>query len=428
MNHGSAKSDVSQVFLYFAPLTLLVYLVRPSSFFLDITTSYMLKDQLHASAQQVSLFRLMTALPMYFSFVFGFTRDLWNPLRRRDRGYFLLFGLVTALVFAFMAAAQLTYAMIFAGMFLVMTSYSFIFAAYQGLMALIGQEKLMSGRLSVLWQILSNAPVALGAFAAGWFATHVAPAITFSVAGAFALAIALFSFWKPQAVFGDAYDRPLAKGTDLWGDIKRLVRHRAIYPPVLMMLMFQFAPGANTPLQYYLTNTLHASDAVYGYFNGIFIAAFIPVYFVYGWLCPRVKLKTLLWWSTAITVPQMVPLAFIHTATQALWMAAPIGLMGGLFVPAIYDLAMRSCPPGLQGSLMMLVASVFELSYRGGDVVGARIFASSPEHGFLYCVIAITVVYALMLPVLLLIPKEVIATADGEANPVLDAQVRMETG
>jgi hypothetical protein len=35
-------------------------------------------------------------------------------------------------------------------------------------------------------------------------------------------------------------------------------------------------------------------------------------------------------------------------------------------------------------------------------------------------------VYALILPVLLLIPKEVIATADGEANPALTGAVATE--
>jgi hypothetical protein len=59
-------------------------------------------------------------------------------------------------------------------------------------------------------------------------------------------------------------------------------------------------------------------------------------------------------------------------------------------------------------------------------VLGSWIYASSPEHGFLYCVIAITVVYALILPVLLLIPKELLATADGERNPALEARVLAE--
>jgi hypothetical protein len=38
-------------------------------------------------------------------------------------------------------------------------------------------------------------------------------------------------------------------------------------------------------------------------------------------------------------------------------------------------------------------------------------------------VIATTIVYALILPVILLVPKELIATADGEPNPQVEAEV-----
>jgi MFS family permease len=190
--------------------------------------------------------------------------------------------------------------------------------------------------------------------------------------------------------------------------------------------MFQFAPGANTPLQYYLSNTLHASDVIYGWYNCIFVGSFIPVFFLYGWLCKRVSLNKLLWWGLIITIPQMIPLAFIHTGVQALFLAVPIGLMGGVAAAAIYDLAMRSCPPGLQGTMMMLIEAGNQLSSRGSDLLGTRIYASSPTHGFLYCVIAITVIYALIVPVILLVPKDLIATTDGQANPKLDALMLAE--
>ena len=40
--------------------------------------------------------------------------------------------------------------------------------------------------------------------------------------------------------------------------------------------------------------------------------------------------------------------------------------------------------------------------------------------------IATSTVYALILPLLLLIPRELIATRDGEANPVLEVDVLVE--
>jgi MFS family permease len=421
-----APASTIKIFGYFTPLTLLVYLVMPHGYLLDFATSYMLKDQLHASVTQVSTFRLLTAIPVYLSFVFGLTRDLWSPLGLRDRGYFLVFAPLVAVVFAWMAYANLTYTTLFIGMFMVMFLFRFVAAGQQGLLALIGQEKLMSGRLSALWLTVSSIPYVGGAFASGWIAEHLPPRETFLLMVAMSALIFLIGFWKPKVVFNHAYDKPQARGTDFVGDIKRLLKHRAIYPAVIIQFMFQFAPGSNTPLQFYLTNHLHASDVVYGEYYAIFAAAFIPMYFVYGYLCQRVSLQKLLWWGTIITVPQMLPLAFIPSANLLLWLALPIGAMGAIAYASYTDLTMRSCPPGLQGTLMMLVDGGYQLSYRGGDIIGAKIYASDPVYGFLYCALATTAVYALILPLLLWIPKELIVTADGQSNPNVEAEVLAE--
>jgi hypothetical protein len=421
----TASTDVlpasaGRVFLYFIPLTLFVYLATPVGYLLDIGTAYMLKDRLHATATEVSAFRLITAIPLYLSFLFGLVRDLWNPFGLRDRGYFLLFAPLTAAIFVWMSFTTITYSGMLIGMLLVMTSYRFVAAAYQGLLALVGQEQMMSGRLSALWQIVSALPYILGAVASGWVAEHLAPDKTFLLVAGLCLIVAAFALWQPKAVFAKLYDKPMARGSSLLGDLKRLVRHRAIYPAVAINLLFSFSPGANTPLQFYLTDKLHASDAVYSNYIAVFVVAFVPMFFVYGWLCNRVSLNKLLWWGTLITVPQMVPLAMIHSADSAVWLAVPIGLMGGIATGSYFDLAMRSCPPGLQGTLMMLVDGGIILAQRGSDLLGARIYNSSPEHGFLYCVIATTAVYASILLVLLAVPKALVSTSDGERNAEIE--------
>jgi MFS family permease len=196
-------------------------------------------------------------------------------------------------------------------------------------------------------------------------------------------------------------------------DLKRLVRHWPIYPALLIWLLWNFAPGSATPLQYYLQDTLHAGDAQWGQWNAIFAAAFIPTFMVYGLLCPRFPLRGLLLWGTVVAVPQMVPLLFIHSATGALIAAVPMGLMGGVATGAYLDLIMRSCPRALQGTTLMMSGGLYSVAARFGDVLGTNLY----DHygGFTVCVIAITVVYALILPTLLLVPKRLIATADGEA-------------
>ena len=422
---SSPPSRAGAVFLYFTPLTLLVFLVLPNGFLLDIATSFMLKNQVRATPEQIANFRLVTAIPVYLSFFFGLARDLWNPLGLRDRGLFMIFGTITAGVFFGMTSLPLSYWGLLGSMFVVMLSFGFVAAAARGLLALISQEQLMSGRLSALWNAVSSMPYVFGAFAAGYLAS-LTPAYTFALVAVLCAAIAVYGFWKPSAVFGHAYDLPSAQGTSLLGDLKRLVKHRAAYPPVLLVCLSQFEPGLNTPLQFYLANDLHAPDWVYGDFQGILLAGYIPAAAVYGRLCTRIPLRRLLWWATVLWLPAAIPLLLIHSSASALGYAVPIGLANGFAFTAYWDLSMRSCPPGLQGALMMLVAGMYELAYRGGDVIGTHIYASSATHGFLYCVVAGTATSALMLGVLRLIPRELVATADGERNPKVEAEVLAE--
>ncbi|WER49663.1 MFS transporter [Cupriavidus sp. WKF15] len=406
---------------YFGWMTLFIYLATPGGALIDIQASYILKNQLHATATQISTFRLLTGIPVYVAFAFGLARDQWNPLGLRDRGFFLIFAPATAAALAWMAFSGFSYAGLLAGMMLAMVSSRFVAAAYQGLVALVGQEKLMSGRLSALLNVISSVPVVAGALASGYVSDHLAAKDAFFLVASLNLLIAVLALWKPASVFGHLYEKPQASSTDFLGNVRRLAKHKAVYPAVLICLLWNFAPGAATPLQFYLSNTLHASDAIYSYYNGIFAAAFVPTFLLYGYLCKRVSLDKLLWWGTIIAIPQMIPLAFIHSADLALVLAAPIGLMGGIATAAYFDLAIRSCPPGLQGTLMMLVDGVLALSARAGDLLGSWIYNSDATHGFTYCVIATTVVYALILPLIPLAPKALIATRDGEFSAELEA-------
>jgi hypothetical protein len=422
---ATSQARAREVFLYFTPLTLLVFLVLPNGFLLDIATSFMLKNQVKASAQQIASFRLLTAVPVYLSFVFGLARDLWNPFGLRDRGLFIIFGALTAALFLIMTTLTLSYRGLLLSMLLVMLSFGFVAAAARGLLALVSQEQLMSGRLSALWNAVSSAPYVSGAVAAGYL-SGLTPAYTFRLVAVLSAAIAVFGVWKPRAVFSHAYDLPAAQGTSLLGDLKRLIKHRAAYPAVLLVCLCQFSPGFNTPLQFYLANELHLPDWVYGDFQAILMAGYIPAAALYGRLCTRLPLRTLLWWATLLWLPAAIPLLAIHSAASALWFVVPIGLANGFAFTAFWDLSMRSCPPGLQGALMMLVAGMYELAYRGGDFIGTRIYASSATHGFMYCVAAATATSVIMLGVLLLIPREIIATADGERSPEVERETLAE--
>jgi len=115
------SSNARQLYLYFGILTFLIFLDTPE-ILLDIPTSYILKDHLHATASQVSMFRLLTGIPLYIGFAFGLVRDLWNPFGWRDPGYFRIFVPLTVSAFAWMAFSHLSYSGLLAGMILAMLS------------------------------------------------------------------------------------------------------------------------------------------------------------------------------------------------------------------------------------------------------------------------------------------------------------------
>ena len=331
----------------------------------------------------------------------------------------LLFGGITAALYVCFAFTPMTHARLLVAVIVLTTSFLFVASAQNGLTSTIGQQHAMTGQISAAWNVFLSIPSVAALLLGGTLSGMLedknpdqAVRVLFLVAAAVMTAIALYALWKPKSVFDHVRIESGIGGNPV-EDLNRLVRHWPIYPALLIWLLWNFAPGSATPLQYHLQNTLHATDAQWGQWNAIFAGSFIPTFMVYGFLCSRFPLKTLLWWGTVIAVPQMVPLLFIHSVTGALIAAVPIGLMGGIATGAYLDLIMRSCPRGLQGTMLMLTGALYFVVSRFGDVLGTRIY----DHygGFTVCVVAITSVYALILPTLLLAPRYLIATADGQA-------------
>ncbi len=414
------------IFLYLGILIVLLAFGGPSGGLIDIPISFFLKNRLHLTAHEVATFRLVAAIPLYLSFVFGFIRDMWSPFGMKDRGFILLFGGVSALLYVLFAFTPMNYTTLLVAVVVLTASFLFVASAQNGLTSVIGQQHAMTGQVSAAWNIFLSIPTVgallLGGKLSGLLEDEhpdLAVRILFLVGAGIMTAIALYALWKPADVF-DNIRAENGAGRHPIRNLRRLMRHRPIYPAMLIWLLWNFAPGSTTPLQYHLQNTLHATDAEWGEWNAIFAGSFIPTYIVYGLLCRRFPLKTLLLWGTVLAVPQMVPLLFIHTMTQALVAAVPIGLMGGLATGAYLDLIIRSCPRGLQGTTLMMSSSLYFVVVRFGDVLGTNLY----DHygGFTVCVIAITTVYALILPMLLLVPKHLVVTADGQRR------LRVRTG
>ena len=397
---------------------LLFGLAAPYLGLIGLPIVFFLKNRLHKDASFTAQFAFVVAIPLFVGFVFGFVRDRWSPFRLGDRGHLIVFGLAGAAVYAALAAMSPTVPLLVVGSFVLTALMQFVGSAANGLASAIGRRHAMSGQMSTAMNIALNIPqviaFGLGGLLAGFLeraSAQQAATATFGVGAVLLVAIAAFGWLGPKRLFADGEPEP-ASATPL-ADIKRLVAYWPIYPALLIQLLWQFGPGVGIALQYHLANDFKATDAQVGLWYTIFYAAFLPVYLLYGWLAQRLSLTVLLWIGAVLAVPQMVPLLFVHTTAQALWAAAALGLLGGISQPAFFDLCIRATPRGLEGSMMMLLWSMYWIALKGGDVWGADLY--DHHGGFNAALLGSIAVYAAIIPVLFTVPRRITAGRDAHA-------------
>jgi hypothetical protein len=325
-------------------------------------------------------------------------------------------GLGAAFSLAFLFAPVAPAALLAASLALTCCAL-FAAAAQNGLSATIARQHAMTGRMAAVWSIFLMIPWVCALLLGGQVAEALegadplfAQRILFCAGAALFATVALFGLWRPRAVYENVHrEAPDARRPGR--ELGRLLRHRPAVLALLIWAMWNFNPGAGTPAQFHLQNNLGASDSAWGAWSALYWGAYIPTFLLYGLLCRRIPLRKMLPLATLIAIPQFTPLLAVNSVSDAMLAAVGIGLMGGLANAAYLELLIRSCPPGLQGTVLMASTSVYYLASRFADALGAGLYERAG--GFSTCVAATVAVYALILPVLWFIPREITAGTDG---------------
>jgi MFS family permease len=407
-----------QAFLFGGFLLVLMNFSSPAGGMIDIPVTFFLKNRMHLEANELAVFKLWIGAPLFLGFVFGFIRDRWSPFGGGDRAHLMIFGVTTALIYGVMSLINPTYSVFLLGIFVATMAFRMVSSAAYGITNTIARKHAVSGQMSSVISICSGLPDLLSFIGGGILSQTLegqgaaaAARILFLCAAGLMIAIAVMGLSGPKWVFEEA--RHEVSEINILQDLRRIVRHWPIYPAMLIQLLWQFSPATGTVLQYHIVDHLHATDTQWGLWQGIFFGSFIPIYTAYALLSRRFSLRPLLWFGFTLAVFQMCPLLFVHNAIGALIAAAPMGIIGGIAQAAIVDLTIRSAPPGSQGTMMMLFYALYYLSIRFGDLFGTWIY--DRHGGFIPSVVVTIIVYVLILPVILLVPRRLTATKDGEA-------------
>jgi len=368
-----------------------------------LPVQYLLMTELKLGPETAAWAQLVIATPLFASFLLGFLRDRWSPFGIRDRGYFLIVGPLAAAAYLGLAFGSLTVTTVVLWVLLATLFCNILGTSVSALTTVVGQAGRMTGRLAALTQLVVIGVGGVSAIAGGWLHSHTTTTQLFVGLAAISFAFVPLALWRPRSIY-DHYPVESTTGGGTLHEVARFVRHRPVWPAAVIWLLWQFAPAMNTALLFYFTEKLHATSDELGWFFGLFQLSFAPVLLLYTYLCKRVALSKLLWWGTVLAIPQVMPLLLLQSPAQALFLAPMLGLAGGIATGAYYDLILRSCPKGLEGTGVMLATATYFIALRIGDVFGSWLYA---QGGFDLAVWTTTGMYALILIVLRFVPREV---------------------
>lgn len=407
---GDTRASRRRIISYFALLNLSVGLGTPLTGLAAIPIIYILKDQLRLSSFELALFIAIASAPAYVGFIFGFFRDRWRPRVWGDRAYLLIGGAMALGAYLWLGRAPTEYNAMLCGVVIAGVAYTIIAAAAQGLMTVVAQAHLMTGRLSVVFGFGIFVPYVVSALLGGWLVAHVSARGTFILAGCATALIIAQAFWQLGAKHGSPGRAPDADEGGL-SAAARLMAHRPIWPAALIWFLWNFSPGWVTPMFYHLTQTVKISSQLFGTFTALQWGFFLPTTILYGAVCRRIPLAQLLWWGTLVAILQGPIMFFANSAGSAIAVAVGFGLFGGFATAAYFDLIMRSCPAGLEGTGVMLSGAALAVATNSGNLLGSWMY---DRGGFALAVIVTTLATALIVPVLWWVPANITATREGE--------------
>ena len=243
------QSKRNKIFAYLGILIVLLAFGAPSGGLIDLPISFFLKNKLHLQASELANFRLVAALPLYSSCIFGFVRDTWNPFGMGDRGYLLLFGAISGVLYTMFAFTPVTYGTLLVAMVLLTTAFLFASSAQNGMTAAIGQQHLMTGQVSAMWNIFLSIPMVGALLVGGWLSGTLeeldpdeAIRILFLAGAAVMASVSVYAIWKPKIVF-DGF--PAERSGHPLNDFQRLLRHGPIYPALAICLFVELRTGVS---------------------------------------------------------------------------------------------------------------------------------------------------------------------------------------
>ena len=360
-----------------------------------------------------SIFFSIIDIPAMLGFLFGFLRDRWRPFHQGDRGYFRFLPLILAGLNFILASGPFTYSRLFVILLLLSITGTLLGAAMSGLLTAIAKYNGTAGRFAILMLGVPRLVGILSSVIGGKLGDPAHQHLAFMVSGLLCLPMLVLGFWKPTSAFAHEMDDVLVRSVpeNTTQALKRLARHRAIYLPAIILLLWSFAPGWGTPLSVYLIKQVGLTEAVYGNVMAMMGAGTLVTTFAYAALCVRLRLRPLLTIGTILGALGCPLFLLIHSTTGAYVIAFFAGASLSIAICSFRDLLIRCCPTALEGAAFLFVGAVSTIAGDTSDIFGSWLFEKG---GFGLALAVTTLTTGSILGVLPFIPRAITDHKEGE--------------
>jgi predicted MFS family arabinose efflux permease len=409
---ATAQSDLRRWTLIIGAGVLATTLSQPAVIRLPLQR--LLKSDLQVSRQAMASFFAVAAAAWYFKPLAGILSDSVPIFGTRRRHYLLLSAAAASALWLLLGVVPRTYASLLGAVVAVNAMLVVGSTVAGALLVEAGQRYHATGRLTSTRYVVQNTCILLGGPLGGYLATRSLGLTT--VVGA----VAAVSVVPVAAVLLREVPGPGRRPAEAWAaaaaQLRELARDRPLWAAAGLLLLVYLAPGFQTPLYYYQTDTLNLSSGFIGGLGLVAGAFGLLGALLYGLLCVRVRLRPLLALGIVCSTAATLMYLFYRSGTAAILIEAQNGFFLTLAELPLMDLAARATRKGGEGLGFALMMSVRNGALALSDIIGSHL-VDQYQIGFLHLVWLNAATTALVLLAVPFLPHALMDRSDGEPVP-----------
>lgn len=382
----SPPDDLRRQTTRLAVLFGLIYFVQgigePTAGLISQPVRSLLKDW-GLDAAAIASFMFIVGFPWYIKPLFGILSDFVPIFGMRRKSYLLIATMTASIGLLFAGFYDLPAGSTTTLMWLLLLptlGVAFTDVVADALMVEKGQPLNFTGRLqSIQWGALYTAGILTGVVG-GWLSENKYQQLGFVICGTmtavtFLASVAFVKEPRDRSVDLDAARATLAI---TW----RTFRSGYVLPVALFLFLLNFNPFSADVLYVYMTETMGLSEQFVGNTYSVGSVAAITACLVYGWLAPRIGVRTLIYLSLVTMVVSSLCYWGLVGPKSAMLIAALVGFVYMITTLVQLDMAARYCPPESAGTVFALLMSLSNLAVSLSSKVGGHWFeAWSKEWG-----------------------------------------------